>query len=334
MEYELNTLKKSLLSGFNNKKILVIGDLMLDQYILGSVERISPEAPVPILRFREEIEKGGGAANVALNLKNLGLNVALSGIIGKDKNGRRLKNLLAAKNIDIKLVKELRLHKTTTKIRILGERQQMLRIDKEDDIIISNKEYKSFQEEIFRVLNNNIDCLVLSDYAKGTLQKDICREIIIESNRNGIPVLVDPKGTDYDKYKGATLLSPNVKEISILIGKSLKSQDEIIKEGKKILKSFSLKHLVITRGEDGITLIEKDSVSNIPATALEVFDVSGAGDTVISTLAACVSNGHSIQDATYLANLAAGIVVGQLGTTPISRNALQDKLLGELNSEK
>ena len=331
MEYELKSLKNSLLSGFNNKNILVIGDLILDSYIFGSVDRISPEAPVPILRYIKEIENCGGAANVALNLKNLGLNVAISGIIGEDENGRKLIDLLLAKNIDTKLVKELKSCMTTTKIRILGERQQMMRIDKETDIMLTYEEQNFFQGEIFLKLEDEVDCIVLSDYAKGTLKNELCQEIIMKSIQNDIPVLVDPKGNNYDKYKNATLLSPNLKEISILSGKSLRSQDEIIKEGKKILNRLSLKHLVITRGADGITLIEKDSVSNIHATALEVFDVSGAGDTIISTLAACVSNGHSIHDAMYLANLAAGIVVGQLGTTPISKYALQDKLLGEVN---
>jgi len=331
MEYELESLKKSVISSFNGKRILVIGDLILDRYIFGSVERISPEAPVPILKYSEENEKCGGASNVALNLKNLGLNVALSGIIGRDENGKRLLRLLSAKKIEIKLVKKVKKYRTTTKTRILGGNQQMLRIDNEEDIIMAKRERENFRNDIFRLMDHKIDCLVLSDYAKGTLKKDLCQKIITESNRNDIPVLVDPKGIDYAKYKDATLLSPNVKELSVLTGKLLNSSDEIIKEGKNLLNKLNLKYLSITRGKDGITLIEKNKVTHMPATALEVFDVSGAGDTVISIIAAGISIGHSIRDAVYLANLGAGIVVGTLGTTPINKDALLRELEYNLN---
>lgn len=303
-------------------RVLVVGDLMLDRYIWGDVERISPEAPVPVVRITRRSERLGGAANVAANLVGLGLEAVLAGHVGADTDAERIEQLLTEARITPFLIRT-RGRATITKTRVLGGHQQILRLDQEDEVAITMAENQKLIETVLTVLDSwKPGAVVMSDYAKGTLTPDVCQALIEAARVRNIPVLVDPKGRDYDKYRGATALTPNQREAAEVCNCGLRDFESILDGAESLRHKLNLSFLPVTRGEHGIALLEDGNVNHLPATAKQVFDVSGAGDTVIATLAAGLLSGLSPTDSCRLANLAAGIIVGKVGTVPISRDEL------------
>lgn len=294
---------------------------MLDQYIWGKVTRISPEAPVPIFRIKERSECLGGAGNVSANLAGLGCNVTVIGVCGNDSAGVTIQNLLKQKTVKNCLT-ENNLRPTITKTRVIAQGQQLMRLDEENSIAfddaLKNEILNSFYSEI---LNHQI--VIISDYGKGLFQSsDLCQMVIKKCRQLKIPVFVDPKGNDWGIYKGATCITPNSAELKLIANisgeKSLNVETAI-----GIRKKFEIDWLLVTQGPKGMWIIDNnDSFLEIPSVAREVFDVSGAGDTVIATLSAGVASGLNFKDAAKIANMAAGIVVGKIGTQPITQKEL------------
>jgi D-beta-D-heptose 7-phosphate kinase/D-beta-D-heptose 1-phosphate adenosyltransferase len=309
---------------------LVIGDLMLDRYLWGEVERISPEAPVPVVLLKQETECAGGAANVAANLAGLGIKTRLVGYVGGDDDGNRLKRAIHDLKIDTRGLLHSESHATIAKTRIIGGHQQMIRLDRESRAPYSGKDAQALMRIVHQQLADRPSVVVLSDYAKGVLTPELCQAVITEARHLGIPVLVDPKGRDYSKYVGATALTPNKREAAEACQVDARNNPALLAAAAKLRSELKLDFLAVTRGEEGVSLIEDDHALHIPATAKQVFDVSGAGDTVIATLAAGLVAGLERHEALHLANLAAGIVVGKIGTVAIKR----EELLGELLSEE
>ncbi|MBN6068921.1 bifunctional D-glycero-beta-D-manno-heptose-7-phosphate kinase/D-glycero-beta-D-manno-heptose 1-phosphate adenylyltransferase HldE [Aggregatibacter actinomycetemcomitans] len=307
---------------FNHAKVLVLGDVMLDRYWFGATNRISPEAPVPVVRVQQNEERAGGAANVAMNIASLNVPVQLLGLTGQDEAGAALTSLLQQQKIDCDFVR-LATHPTITKLRILSRHQQLLRLDFEEDFqnVTSADLLKKLESAV-----KNYGALILSDYGKGTLN-EVQKMIQIARNAN-VPVLIDPKGTDFERYRGATLLTPNMSEFEAVVGKC-NSEQEIIDKGLKLISEINLTALLVTRSEKGMTLLRPNQpVYHLPTEAKEVFDVTGAGDTVISVLATALADGRSFEEACYLANVAAGIVVGKLGTSTVSTVELENAIHG------
>lgn len=311
------------------KTALVIGDLMLDRYLIGDVERISPEAPVPVVLLKQQNERAGGAANVAANLALLGVQTMMAGVIGDDSEGRSLMQMLSNLKIDSNAVVTSQQRPSVTKTRILGGHQQMMRVDMESRSAFSASEIQALQEKITAALKQKPAVVILSDYAKGVLSEQICQSVISQAHALNIPVLVDPKGRDYSKYRGATALTPNKKETAEACGVAIADHEKLLEAAAQLRDELGLQFLAVTRGEEGISLLEKSETIHIPAAAKQVFDVSGAGDTVIATLAAGLIHGLDHRQAFELANIAAGIVVGKVGTVPITR----EELLAELVSQ-
>ncbi|WP_040977487.1 bifunctional D-glycero-beta-D-manno-heptose-7-phosphate kinase/D-glycero-beta-D-manno-heptose 1-phosphate adenylyltransferase HldE [Necropsobacter massiliensis] len=311
---------------FQNAKVLVLGDVMLDRYWFGATNRISPEAPVPVVRVQEHEERAGGAANVAMNIASLNVPVELLGLIGQDETGGALTALLEEQNIGCNFVR-LDTHPTITKLRILSRHQQLLRLDFEEDFknVRSDVLLQKLQSAV-----ENYGALILSDYGKGTLnQVQLMIRIARQAN---VPVLIDPKGTDFERYRGATLLTPNMSEFEAVVGKC-ESEQDIVEKGLKLIRDIDLSALLVTRSEKGMTLLRPDQAPfHLPTVAKEVFDVTGAGDTVISVLAIALADGRSFEEACYLANVAAGIVVGKLGTSTVSRVELENAIHGRSSS--
>jgi rfaE bifunctional protein kinase chain/domain len=289
----------------------VVGDVMLDRYWFGDVSRISPEAPVPVVLIKSEDERLGGAANVAWNCKDLGAVTRLLSVVGKDEPGAKLAKLLKSKGIEASLHRDAKLD-TTLKLRIIGRRQQLLRIDFERP---PSREVLASKLEEFKQALPESDVVILSDYGKGGLAH--IAEMIRSARRAGKRVLVDPKGDDYARYKGASIITPNVAELREVVGRW---QDEKDLKGRAqaLLGKLGLEALLLTRGEDGMTLFQKGKTSSISAEAREVFDVTGAGDTVIAALAVTLAAGAGLESAVRMANRAAGIVVGKLGTATVT----------------
>jgi D-beta-D-heptose 7-phosphate kinase / D-beta-D-heptose 1-phosphate adenosyltransferase len=310
---------------------LVIGDVMLDRYVMGEVGRISPEAPVPIVLIKSEESRAGGAANVAANLALLGINTHLIGCVGIDAEAKLLGQLVKKSGIKANLIAS-KFRPTIAKTRILGGHQQMLRLDQEDNTTFSKAENDALKANIHSALKTSPQIVILSDYAKGIFSEAICKEIISKCAAKKIPVLVDPKGSDYSKYQGATALTPNKKETAEACGASTQDAD-LIKKATQLKTKLGLAFLAVTRGEEGITLIDK-TTHHLPATARQVFDVSGAGDTVIATLAAGLMHGLSTLQSLELANIAAGVVVGKVGTVPITNTELIEALSLQASNEQ
>jgi D-beta-D-heptose 7-phosphate kinase/D-beta-D-heptose 1-phosphate adenosyltransferase len=304
------------LKNLKKGKVIVFGDVILDKYIMGSIDRISPEAPVPVLRPSNEEIRLGGAANVALNLSSLGIKATLIGVTGKDGDSRVVNELLKKNKIKIALRKSL--HPTISKTRLLSAQQQILRIDEEENF--SEEDWKFTLELFYKHISlNDVSALVLSDYGKGTL-KDTAL-LIKKAKAKGKIVLVDPKGKDFSKYKGADIITPNLSEFEDVVGR-VGSEADLTKKGKALIKALNLNALLITRGPEGMTLLQnkKGKVlrSDFPTQARDVFDVSGAGDTVIAALAGGLAGGFDLGDSIRMANIAAGIVVAKLGTATVT----------------
>ncbi len=311
---------------FKQAKVLVLGDVMLDRYWFGATNRISPEAPVPVVRVQDNEERAGGAANVAMNIAALNVPVKLLGLTGRDETGLALESLLAKSRIECDFV-QLHTHPTITKLRILSRHQQLLRLDFEEDF--QNVTSDALLQKLDSALQN-YGALVLSDYGKGTLNQ--VQKMIQLARQANIPVLIDPKGTDFERYRGATLLTPNMSEFEAVVGKC-DSEEEIIEKGLKLIEQIDLSALLVTRSEKGMTLLRPNQPAfHLATEAKEVFDVTGAGDTVISVLATGLADGRSFEEAYYLANVAAGIVVGKLGTSTVSTVELENAIHGRSNT--
>lgn len=295
---------------FSAARLLVVGDLMLDRYWFGDVERISPEAPVPVVRVRRSEERLGGAANVALNAVVLGAPAVLVGVVGDDEAGRRVEALARARGIDARLAVDPSLP-TTIKLRVIGRQQQLLRIDFEqapDEQVLARK------FDSLRALIGSVGVLVLSDYGKGGLAQ--IREIIALAREAGACVVVDPKGDDWARYAGATVLTPNRAELREVVG-AWRDEADLAERAQRVRRELCLRWLLLTRSEEGMTLFSDEGALTVPARAREVYDVSGAGDTVVAVLAAMLAAGRPIAEAVDLANRAGGIVVGKLGTAVV-----------------
>ena len=311
---------KTSLPEFNLANVLVVGDIMLDRYWYGGTNRISPEAPVPIVKIDSLEERPGGAANVALNITSLGGNARLIGFTGIDEPAKVLDEQLTKRHVHCDFV-SVSTHPTITKLRVLSRNQQLIRIDFEEGF--DNVDHTLLLERIDIALSTS-KVLVLSDYAKGALTA--VKAIIKQAKKANVPILVDPKGTDFERYRGVTLLTPNMSEFEAVVG-TCKTEQEIIEKGYQLIKQYDLKALLVTRSEKGMTLIQLGKpVYHLPTQAKEVFDVTGAGDTVIATLAASLAAEKSLEESCFLANAAAGVVVGKLGTSTVSQVELSNAI--------
>jgi D-beta-D-heptose 7-phosphate kinase/D-beta-D-heptose 1-phosphate adenosyltransferase len=315
--------------GAGNAWALVVGDLMLDRYLIGEVERISPEAPVPVVLLRQQYDRVGGAANVAANLAKLGIPTRIAGVIGKDADGKTLIDMMAAIGIASPAVVQSAQRPTTTKTRVLGGHQQMMRLDQESRASIGAEETQQLLDQVLREVEQRPAVVILSDYAKGVLSNTLCEQLIQRCRQSNITVLVDPKGLDYGKYRGATALTPNKRETADACKVDVRDSAALLEAATSLRTMLDLEFLAMTRGEEGISLIDAAQTRHIAATAKQVFDVSGAGDTVIATLAAGLISGLDHVDALQLANIAAGIVVGKVGTVPITREELLHELVAQ-----
>ena len=305
---------------WSSKRILVVGDLMLDKYIFGEVGRISPEAPVPVVRATHHSEQPGGAGNVAMNLARLGAKACVVGFTGGDDNERLLGERLANENIDAAFVASEGFP-TITKLRILGGRQQMLRLDSERLGLRAPQDYDRLIAAVLEKLPGT-DAVVLSDYAKGALTPEVCRGVIDAAHAHGVPVLVDPKSSDFSRYRGATTICPNLGELAAAAHHDARDLKALLDAAEAMVPALEVEFLIATLSEKGIALIRNGSRFIAPALARQVFDVSGAGDTVIAVLALCLASGLEPEAAAELANVAAGIVVGKVGTAPVEKHEL------------
>ena len=300
---------------FSRARVLVVGDLMLDRYWFGDVQRISPEAPVPVVRVTRSEERLGGAANVAFNVSTLGVRATLVGIVGEDEPGRRIESLAREQGIDLRVAHDPQLA-TTIKLRVIGRQQQLLRVDFEQ---APSGPVLDRTFEAVRTAIGESDVLVLSDYGKGALAQ--IDRIVALARETGRTVIADPKGDDYARYAGVTVLTPNRAELREVVG-SWRDEADLAGRAQSLRNSLGVRHLLLTRSEEGMTLFSDDGVLHVPALAREVYDVSGAGDTVVAVLASMMAAGRPIAEAVDLANRAAGIVVGKLGTAAVTPQEL------------
>ena len=319
-----NTINKFLHDSLPNLRIAVIGDLMVDRYVFGDVSRISPEAPVPVNRVKQMKEVLGGAANVAANLANLDVHVYVGGVAGQDTHGNLLQDLLYSNGIDKSGVVISRDRSTITKMRILGDRQQMMRLDFETVRDVEQQEEEELISWLDSLCQKGLDGIVISDYGKGVCTDSILEKIFNLANCYKIPTIVDPKGSQWEKYNGATYITPNVKELSERVGYSITNDDDkIVAAAKEVLATNNIQYIIATRSEKGISVIARDGrIWHNPATQQDVFDVSGAGDTVVATMICSIAANLSMRTALHVANGAAGIVVSKVGTYPIHRQEL------------
>jgi D-beta-D-heptose 7-phosphate kinase / D-beta-D-heptose 1-phosphate adenosyltransferase len=317
-------------SGFQRYRVLVVGDLMLDQYLWGDVSRISPEAPVPVLRSARRTHVAGGAANVAMNLAGLGAKVALAGFLGADEAADTLRGLLMTAGIATDAVCVWK-RPTISKTRIMAGRQQLMRLDVETQELPYEGEIDSLMQSLTAQIAA-ADSIILSDYAKGALPEQVCQHLILEARRRNIPVLVDPKSSDFSKYRQATTICPNLQELSNCTGVPAQEPEKLLSAGRALIGSLEIDYLTVTMSERGIRVLRSDADQDLhsAAVAREVYDVSGAGDTVIATLAAAAAAKLDLESAIQLANVAAGIVVSRVGTVPIDRANLLATLSVEL----
>ncbi len=306
------------LMNFKNAHILVVGDIMLDRYCFGNVDRISPEAPVPVLHIRKRSDVLGGAGNVVSNLIGLGCEITVIGVCGNDDGGRLLNKLLADNNITPHIFSSDD-RPTIIKTRVISNSQQLIRLDEEEVCCLDSE----LADKILQLIDSKIDgfdAIILSDYGKGIFQTvEFAQTVIRKANKRKIPTMVDPKGKDWERYDGATCITPNVSELELVYGTPIPDKDSLVSAMRDVKNKYNLSWLLTTRGSLGMCLMDQeDNPLFIPTVARDVYDVSGAGDTVISTLALGVSAGFTFLEATKLANMAAGVVVGKVGTQPVN----------------
>jgi rfaE bifunctional protein kinase chain/domain len=321
----MNETLKRAVDSFGERRLAVIGDVMLDRFCWGAVTRISPEAPVPIVQIFQTSAALGGAANTALNVAALGGKATLIGAIGKDAAGRELRNLLSTRGISFGLT-ETEGRPTTTKTRIIAQHQQVLRIDEENVVPLAGPGFADACRRIEYAIADS-EGVIISDYAKGFVSRDLAAFAISMANRQGKPVLVDPKGSDASKYLGASVLKPNRTELACLSGLPVSGHDATLVAGRALAGVLRGCAIVATESEDGMSVFDAGGWEfHLPTSAKEVYDVTGAGDTVIATLAMAMTAGLRLSDAARLANLAAGIVVGQVGTAAVTAGSLLAEL--------
>lgn len=320
------TVNEFLTNSLPNLKIAVIGDVMVDRYVFGDVSRISPEAPVPVNRVSSVKEVLGGAGNVASNLANLDCHVYLGTVAGVDDHGRVLDKLLIADGIDTSGLIYDNNRSTITKMRILGDRQQMMRLDFETITPITTDEEERLISWLDGLCQQGLQGIVISDYGKGVCTPTLLQEVFRLAHTYNVQTIVDPKGADWSKYGGATCITPNVKELGESLGRVIPNEDaSVIEAAKEVLGKLNIQYIIGTRSAKGITVVAKDGRTwHNPATQQDVFDVSGAGDTVVAMMISCLASGLSMRLALHIANGAAGIVVSKVGTYPIHRQELID----------
>lgn len=311
---------KNNLPDFSKANVLVVGDIMLDRYWYGATNRISPEAPVPVVKINALEERPGGAANVAMNVTSLGGEAKLIGLTGIDEPAKILTEQLQQQHVVCDFV-ALNSHPTITKLRVLSRNQQLIRLDFEEPFC--DVDSLPLLQRIENALPQ-AKVMVLSDYAKGVLSS--VEAIIKMAQQANVPVLIDPKGTDFKRYRGATLLTPNMSEFEAVVG-PCHSEEDIEVKGHQLIRDYDIKALLVTRSEKGMTLLQIGQPTyHLPTQAKEVFDVTGAGDTVIATLAASLAAGYTLEDSCFLANASAGVVVGKLGTSTVTQVELEDAI--------
>ena len=303
---------------FNKKKIMIIGDIILDEYIWGVVTRISPEAPVPVVEVNKQTYSPGGASYVASHIRNLGAIPYLTGVVGKDKAASEVIALLKKNRISTSGLVKDKDRPTILKTRVIAHNQQVVRIDHEKKDKIKEKILQNISLYIKKYING-VDAIIISDYNKGVVVPELFREVIILAKKFDKPIIVDPKPAYCLHYKNATIITPNTSEAEKSVGIKIVDKKSLNKAGRKLLNHLKCEGVLITRGEHGMTLFEKNGkITDIPTSAKEVYDVTGAGDTVISVLALSIASGANLREASVLSNYAAGIVVGKIGTASIS----------------
>jgi rfaE bifunctional protein kinase chain/domain len=315
---------KKTLSEFKKKKILVIGDLILDRYIWGKVSRISPEAPVPIVEVTDEDFLLGGASNVANNIVALGGNATIVGVAGNDRGGDILRTILQEKGIKYEGI-FWGSRPTTVKTRVIAHSQQVVRFDREEKERVDGKVLRKLLNYICSVLPDH-DAVIISDYKKGIISSELVKEVLKRSRPGNIFVSVDPKVGHFHCYKNVSLITPNVIEASLASGIEIRDEYSLINAGRLLLRKIPCEAVLITRGEHGMSLFRKDKVVHIPTVAKNVYDVTGAGDTVIATFTLAYAAGSSMEEAAVIANHAAGIVVAEVGTAVVTADALRKSL--------
>jgi rfaE bifunctional protein kinase chain/domain len=314
---------EQLIEKFSKVKVLIVGDVMLDRYWWGSVSRISPEAPVPVVKLEKTSVAAGGAANVAANVVGLGAETFLVGVVGNDSEAKVLAEILESSQIPANHLIALDNRQTSVKTRIIAHSQQVVRVDDENISQISQDEAEIVFERIEKIIEES-DIVIISDYAKGLLAEKLLSRLITKCDSENKKILVDPKGKDYSKYSGAALLTPNQKEAADACGLEEGETYSVDKAGKILLDGISTEAVLITQGEKGMSLFQKDGKTHkFDALARKVYDVTGAGDTVIATLAVALGAGLNYFDAAKIANITAGLVVEQIGTTAITKEMLE-----------
>jgi len=312
-----------VLNNFANVRVLVVGDVMLDRYWWGSVGRISPEAPVPVVSLEKTSLIAGGAANVAANVAGLGAKPYLMGITGEDDEANLFPEVLRKANISGFTLFPIKDRKTTIKTRIVAHNQQVVRLDQETTAPLSSDQQATLQKTVETAFSET-DVVIFSDYAKGFLTDELVVHLIAYGKKSGKMMLIDPKGKDYTKYSGATMLTPNQREAADACGLEDNCSDLVERSGKLLLEKLDLRALLITQGEKGMTLLQKGgSSSYLPATPRKVYDVTGAGDTAIATMAVALGSGMDFLRAAEIANTAAGLVVEKIGTTPVTMEMIE-----------
>ncbi len=315
-----------ILDKFTDTKVLIVGDVMLDRYWWGNVKRISPEAPVPVVELQKSTFAPGGAANVAANIAGLGARAYLFGSIGMDHEADALCELLSGLNVHTEHLARLDTRSTSVKTRVIAHNQQVVRVDLENTAEYSESEQWQFWERVSAVLPE-VDILIVSDYAKGLLSDSLLTRLFEAAKSRGIMVLVDPKGKSYDRYRGATLLTPNRREAAEACNLNEDSPEVVNIAGNRLLDDLGLEAILITRSEEGMTLFRRDmDTVHLAAAARDIYDVTGAGDTVIACMGVAMGAGTDLETAARIANMAAGLVVEQVGTTAITAAMLKDEI--------
>ncbi|MFA5479876.1 MAG: D-glycero-beta-D-manno-heptose-7-phosphate kinase [Candidatus Muiribacteriota bacterium] len=328
---DLNKIYK-VLDNFKNHRILVFGDLMIDEFIFSDVKRISPEAPVPIAEVKEKSYRLGGASNVAANIKSLDGEVMLSGVVGDDGFGRLFKQTALDMGIDVSCITEDNTRPTTVKTRIIAHNQQIARIDSEKKHIISN----SLSEIIFDSIKNKcekFDAVIVSDYAKGALNNELIKKITDFFRKNGKISAIDPKVRNIELLRGFDYIKPNVKEAEILSEMEIFDEKTLFEAGQKMFETLKPEAFILTRGPEGITAFDRAGHFTVPTVAKKVYDVTGAGDTTIAVFTMALCSGATLREAVIIANVAAGIVVGEVGTATVKVEDIKNHI-GELINEQ
>jgi D-beta-D-heptose 7-phosphate kinase/D-beta-D-heptose 1-phosphate adenosyltransferase len=309
-----STRARTLLRAMRGRRVLVLGDVMLDEFVWGRVSRISPEAPVPVVEVTGRSDHVGGAGNVAVNVRSLGGDAVLTGVVGRDAAGARVREALASAGVAARLVDAGEARRTTLKTRIVAHGQQVVRADQEDASDVPRALESALALAVRRELSG-VSALVVSDYQKGVVTAGLLRRVLPLARRKGIPVLVDPKPRHFRLYRGAHVVTPNQLEAEQVTGLRVSGPAELAAAGRRILSLLGCRAVLVTRGEHGMSLFERGRAPlHVPAAAREVFDVTGAGDSVIAALALALAAGATLPEAAALANAAAGVVVGKLGT--------------------